>query len=325
MDIYGAEVQVNKLLNYVKGLSDSKPRMYQKSKVRLKELANTCNQVVAVISEILQDEALVEENSSDEFGGSEFSDVNSVLTSMEDQLMELRKFLGSPVKRYPPEVILPPASVSESNSEDHPFGTSETKSDESRTIDAPSGKKKALYDYSTCLEKLSETEMVVSEAEGCSKLLWDWFNTRFRTNSGNFKYNMKKFPSWLRDIVILYCYHLEQNTLDTFLSGFYTWMSSLPTRNDNYSVPYEVFQFDKNPDSNKMTLSALVMWDILLDYGLRNLCLDFSNKLYPTEDLVYNFVNELNEKVMDPYKNYSYDSSILNICGFHVKEDGEHQ
>ena len=94
MDIYSAEIQVNKLLDYVKSLSDAKPRMYQKSKDRLKELASTCNQVVSVIAEILQDEALLSDQ--DEFGGSNVNDFNAVLNSMEDQITELRQFLSTP-------------------------------------------------------------------------------------------------------------------------------------------------------------------------------------------------------------------------------------
>ena len=92
MDIYSAEIQVNKLLNYVKGLSGTDHKLYKKSKNRLKELANTCNEVVSVISELIQDEALVNNDESDEFGGADTADFNSVLNSMEGQIAELRQF-----------------------------------------------------------------------------------------------------------------------------------------------------------------------------------------------------------------------------------------
>lgn len=286
MDIYTAEIQVNKLLNYVKDLSDSKPRMYQKSKDRLKELANTCNQVVLVIAEILQDEALLNDQ-QDEFGGSGTSDFNSMLNSMEDQILELRQFLNAPK----PEVL------KERNN----------------------SKKLAINRYKYCLSSLSSSNILVEEAEDCSKLIWNWFETRFLSYSDTFKYNMKRIPRWIRDIVILYGYHLECGTLAEYEKQFEEWISSITVGNNNYAVPYEVYQFDTEPTAEFATLSSVVIWDILLDYGLRDLCIDSSSELYPSEDCVYNLVGSLDSSVMDPYSNYMYDHSILDKCNLTLK------
>lgn len=290
MDIYNAEIQVNKLLNYVKSLSDSKPRMYQKSKDRLKELANTCNQVVSVIAEILQDETLL--NDQDEFGGANINDFNSVLNSMEDQISELRQFLSVP--RTP----------------------------STTAIDANSSgaKKQAMLLYKQCLSSLSQADVPVLEVEDCSKLLWCWFNARFLESSGTFKYNIKRIPGWIRDIVILYSYHLDVNTLDSFKSNFYTWISSIANGN-NYAVPYEVYTFDKAPDPAKLTLTAAVIWDVLLDYGIKDLC-NNSSDLYPSEDCVVALIETLNSSTMDPYKHYVYDHSILEQCRLTLKMRG---
>ena len=57
MDIYIAKQHIDKLLNYVEDIAENKPNMYQKSKVRLKNIADTCAQVVSVISEILEDDS----------------------------------------------------------------------------------------------------------------------------------------------------------------------------------------------------------------------------------------------------------------------------
>lgn len=290
MDIYGAEIQVNKLLNYVKSLSDAKPRMYQKSKDRLKELANTCNQVILVISEILQDEALIN-NDNEEFGGSDNTDFDSVLTSMENQITELRQFLSSPKSSDPVAT----------------------------DISSTNMKKTALYTYKKCLFSLSNSNFIVTEAESCSKLLWSWFNHRFLEGPTTFRYNMKRLPGWIRDIVILYCYHLELGTIENFELSFQKWIDSI-NENNNYAVPYEVYQFDTSPSSEVVTLTSVVMWDILLDGGLRTLCSDDSSGLYLSEDCIYSLVGSLNSDVMNPYKNYQYDGSILKKCNFTLKE-----
>lgn len=279
MDIYSAEIQVNKLLNYVKSLSDAKPRMYQKSKDRLKELANTCNQVIVVISEILQEEALTEDQN--EFEGSEVKDFNTVLNSMEDQIAELRQFLSSP------------KSASSSTS---------------------SSRKQVISKYSKCLNLLAKSNVSVVEAEDCGKLLWSWFRARFVEGSVNFQYNMKRIPGWLRDIVVLFGYHLESGSLDQFKGNFYSWIASISTKGNTYSVPYEVYMFDKDPDPDMLTLTSVVIWDILLDYGLKELCDDPSSEFYPSEDCVYSLVGSLRGSVMDPYQNYQYDPTILDRC-----------
>ncbi len=289
MDIYNAEIQVNKLLNYVKSLSDAKPRMYQKSKDRLKELASTCNQVVSIIAEILQDETLL--NDQDEFGGANVNDFNSVLNSMEDQISELRQFLSVPRTTTP-------TSDSTSNS----------------------AKKQAMSVYKQCLSSTAQSDIPVVEAEDCSKLLWCWFNARFLESSGTFKYNIKRIPGWIRDIVVLYSYHFEVDTLDSFKSSFYTWIASIANGN-NYAVPYEIYTFDKNPDASKLTLTSAVIWDILLDYGLKNLC-NNSSDLYPSEDCVISLVETLNSSIIDPYKHYMYDHSILEQCRLTLKMKG---
>lgn len=284
MDIYSAETQVKKLLNYVMSLSDSKTRMYQKSKDRLKELAGTCNQVIAVISEILQDEALVDDR--DEFEGSA-SDFNAVLNSMEDQITELRQFLSSP----------------------------RTDSTSTASLNA---RKQALVTYKNCLSSIANSDVAIVEAKDCGELLWSWFNARFLSGPSSFKYNMKRLPGWVRDIVVLYSYHFENKTLESFKDDFYKWIATIPKGN-NYAVPYEVYSFDKSPNPELATLSAVVIWDILLDYGLKDLCCDSSSELYPSEDCVYTLVGSLKSSVMDPYQNYLYDRTILNRCNLTLK------
>lgn len=291
MDIYSAEIQVNKLLNYVKNLSDTKPHMYQKSKDRLKELANTCKQVIIVISEVLQDEVL-QDDQEDEFASSNSSDFNLMLDSMESQLSEMRQFLCLSQKSVTPKT----SSVS--------------------------AKKHAIFAYKQCLSMLSQKKMIIHEAEDCSNLLWSWFQVRFLSGDKNFKYNMKRFPNWVRDIVILYGYHFENDSIAEFTSNFYDWLSSIPAGTNNYAVPYDVYCFDKSPDPKLMNLSAAVLWDILLDNGLRDLCAN-SSDMYPSEDCVYSLVGAFNSAVMDPYQNYLYDASILDVCHFTLKVGDE--
>ena len=84
-----------------------------------------------------------------------------------------------------------------------------------------------------------------------------------------------------------------------------------------------VYKMDKDSDPSKMTLTAAVLWDVLLDSGLRELCRDPESGLYPTEDCVFTYIGEYNSSVMNPYQHYSYDHSLFTKCNLTVKAGDE--
>lgn len=303
MDIYGAEVQVQKLLNYVKSLSNSNKTMYQKSKDRLKDLANNCSQIVSIISEILQEEVLTHD--PPEFEGTGTSDFNDVIRSMEDRIQALSDFVN-----------MPPGYTSSTNKVHAIDAYHELPN--TTTI----SRKQALMVYKMCLRNLASNVMDVKEAEDCSNLLWRWFSVRFLEGPKDFRYNMKHIPKWIRDIVIMYGYHVYHGTIESFKNQFYNWMAQIPEGN-KYVVPFEIYKMDKNSDASKMTLTAVVLWDVLLDNGMRDLCRDPDSGLYPTEDCVFTYVGEHNSNVMNPYQHYSYDYSLLDTCNLTVKAGDE--
>ena len=106
------------------------------------------------------------------------------------------------------------------------------------------------------------------------------------------------------------------------MSSCREWLLSIGPGMD-YAIPYEVYQLDNYLESSKMTLTAVVIWDILLDCGLRDLCADSSSEFYPSEDCVYSLVGSLNSSVMDPYKHYKFDKSILSYCNLTLKAGDE--
>lgn len=295
MDIYSAETIIKKLLVYVEDLADnqSKHRMYSKSKDRLKEIATTCNQVVAIISTILEDEVL--QDDSIEFG--QRSDLNLMLADMQNQIDHIKRFTENDVR---------PTSVA----------TSET-----TYVITPAARKNALKQYSQVLSKLSNASTDYVFADRCSKLLWAWFDVRFHqtiTADSSFRYSMKKFPEWIQAIVILYGNAIQSNTVGVFEDTFQLWLHTLLTTDarDRYAVPYEIYQFCKNPDPSNITLDAVILWDILLDLGLRDLCTSNKADLYLNEYGIYDLCNSLKPEVLDNYVNYSIHPEIFVKLGW---------
>lgn len=291
MDIYSAESHVKRLLSYVEGIADEKPRMYEKSKNRLRDLADTCNQVVLVISEILQDEVLNDDR--EEFEDTN-SDVVELLDSMEDQLIKLRQFTSS-----------------------NPAETSS----KSNQLNYRMDKKKIISEYRKWLMSASDNYLGCIYADECAEMLWTWFDTRFyKTISGSsFRYNMKKFPMWIRDFVVVYGKSVHDGSSEDFMNDFRHWISLIENTDarNKFAVPYPVYQFGKNVDSGMLTLESVVLWDMLLDKGLMNLCF-LDNDLHLDEYCIYNLVGDKCPEELDKYVDYKHDPSILTLLGWRV-------
>lgn len=308
MDIYSAEGHVQKLLTYVEDLQNSKPKMYATTKCRLRDLASTCQKIVHLISNILEQEILDE--SSNEF--EQCTDINVIksLDLMEREMVQLRKFVsGNQLTAVYPK-------------SEH--------SSVSRQKISSSCRKRIISCYGSTLSDLTKScpYPVVSD---CAKLLWNWFDCRFLQTSyprSNFHYNIHRLPYWLCDIVIAYGKHIENGTQLQFIREFNSWCESLVVsgQSNKYAVPYEIYQIDTNLMPSDMTLAAVVLWDVLFDNGLDHLCIKDSVDVYLSEDMLYKRCSEISSNLLDDYRNYKDDISILYECKLAVNSEhgGEH-
>lgn len=292
MDIYSAETHVKKLLAYVEDLAGSGSKVYSKSRQKLKDVAETCNRVVELISTILQEEVL--KTDADEFDST--PDIQSTLDSMQAQLEQLKKFTGAPVD-------VPASKPSSSNS----------------SAISTVARKKAMKTYIDTLSKLSSADFSYQHAENCAKILWTWFDTRFiKTVAGSsFKYNMKRFPIWVRNFVILYGKAVRDGTYNSFEDSFQRWIEQLITTDvrDKYAVPYEIYELEKSLSPQDLSFAAVVIWDMLIDAGLSELCTSVKDDLYLDECCIYDLCSEMNPDILDNYSDYKVHPEILNKLG----------
>lgn len=288
MDIHGAETHLKKLLQYVQELAESKPGMYQKSKDRLKSIADTCDQVVKIISEILKDETLVEDEC--EFGTSQNADLLSVISSMDTQLTMLKQFMN-----------VPQDNVAESPKQ-------KISSDMRR---------QAIRNYSACFRLLKESENDI--VNRCGDFLSTWFDIRFISSIPShpyFRYNIKRIPQWTCAMVVIYCKHIVQGDIQEFRVDFDNWCENIKNgeTGNKYAVPYEVYQFDRFQSPSEMTLAAVVMWDMLFDAGLKDLCINDGSGMYVSEDSMYKLCESCNPRALDRYANYQDMNSVLRVA-----------
>lgn len=286
LDIYGAQKLVEKLLEYVTDVQDAQPSMYEKSKNRFRDLANTCKKVVSVISNILQDAALCTDEV--EFSNSS-QDLSAVIDNMQAELDKLKAFSG------------------ESSREKH-------KDTHSDLIDAAprDAKKTTMRSMRACLKALSENADLMPVVSECADLLWKWFDIRFYQAAGPplFRYNMRRIPTWIRDIIVLYGNAVHRGEQQQFVEAFRSWLDSLLSSPHEYAVPYVVYQFNRNPDPAKLSLDAVVIWDILVDGGLRDMC-NSHNPLYLSDNMIYDMCIEMNPGCVDRYMDYTEHPEIV--------------
>lgn len=287
MDLVTYIEHTKKGLKYLEDISNSKSRLYTKSKNRVKELAEICSKIVELSAEILKDEIL--DDDMNEFEGSS-SILMDAATSIQTTADELRGFAESQTK--------------------------------SSKLDAKisSAKNKAIFSaYRGTLKATAEFSNPYVEAADLAKLLWKWFDVRFITSLNvrtAFKYNIRRLSSWVYDIILLYGYHMKHKTLPEFIEDFNNWCDNLyhSDAGERYAVPYEVFLVDQNP-SEYLTMEAVVLSDILFEHGMSYLNSD--DPLYLSDSYLYELVSKYNSPLLDRYNDYEYDPKLLELCGIH--------
>lgn len=302
MDIYSAEKHMEKLLAYVKGVADAKPTLYEKSRGRWKGLASSCQKLISYISRIIEDDILQED--SDEFGRQIDHNLASCINSMRTELDRLSQFVN-----YSPT--------------DQLITTVDSEWDESSSNITITARKAMMYTYSIHLHHLATMSTGNYIVDDCFKLLWNWFDTRFHKGATpGFRYNIRRIPGWVSSIVILYAESVYKDTRDQFIAEFTRWCESVLNSTDNrYAVPYEVYRLDiKDVNCSSMTLSAVVLWDVLVDSGLSILC--SPDALYLKRDAIYDRCASTHPELLDQYVYYKESDQILSICKLVPQEGG---
>lgn len=272
MDVHTAENAINRLHSYLKQLADDKPRLYNSSKSKLIEINKTCQDVLNLLSDILDDQ---------------------IISTVDDNDLEATESIQQQYKQVH-------GRVSALNNTQNVVS-----------------KKSILSSYYRVINALPESVTSNQHVHECADLLKRWMNIRFHDSlrySANFRYNIQRLPAWICDIVIVFAKHLEDGTLDTFIDGFNSWLDNLlvPNNTCGFAVPFEVFQCDVDVSGSKLTLTAVVLWDVLIDAGLKAL-IELPG-LPLSDSLMYELVASTTPDILDDYVNYKFDPSILKRC-----------
>lgn len=304
MDKYTAKNAVTNLYKYFEDLTAIQPVLYQKSKQDYMEMYEMLSQIIKMVGNIVEMDQLRTDTDEFESGVAEFkrdivSDVIRQLANVGGNTIDMPANYNSEYSPQNPEILSTPL--------------------EDLT---PADCKQIVKRYSNLLQAISNADCEYQKVNQCADIIWKWYQARILKkypNAPQFNYCIHRLKGIIYSIVLVFGKHQEQGKVDTFLNHFEEWIRnlSISPKSNTWIAPYEVYEVERacaegRLDKEYGTLSAVVIWDILLDNGLRELCETAEhNDVYPQEYQIWDRVEKVNVDALDAYVKYTSDRTII--------------
>lgn len=346
MDIYSAQSSITRVRDFVDTLTQNNRKMYRKTVKRLQDIESTCMQIVESIHTVLQLEDLKADTEYTAKAEAE-QDVPQILEEIKSMLQSVQALYTQSNTNLNNETI---TSMESSDSKQKL-----ELDDISRSIDMPKSKldtqgasssvspevcndnessgtgrseKSAIFkEYKDCILSLQDNKLSVVHADRCKHMLQLWFNNRFiwtkRTHK-EFRYNLKSIPESIKKIVTFYGNAIRDHHDQESYQWFCDWCNGLLNENTytNYILPYDVYKLDI---SKEVSLISVVLWDLLMDMGLRSVChKPYDDGYYVPPGTMRMACLGNGTDDMNHYIDYKTESSILQKCGL-FQESGEYK
>lgn len=235
LEIYPSEVAAKKILAHMEQMIADKPKVYKKTILRYKKLAELLIRCLDKINQFIESETLL---SSDE---TEFDELSKPISETE----------------------------SFNNSESlQRLSTSIEGFDDIHTNGQKFNPSASIGKVSTILQTGSNLDFGYEEINQCAKLVNKWFQARIPKSAEetDFRYNINQIPLWISQIIITYGYYFDQGKVYDLEQEFNHWCQEIKEDPHNtYRVPYCVYHTVTADKRENFTLSAVMISDILLE------------------------------------------------------------
>jgi hypothetical protein len=195
------------------------------------------------------------------------------------------------------------------------------------TIKSKDKKFKAQFynDFRDVLDNLHNRNTGYKALDDVIDLYHTWYyrrvDMRFNKENGAkpLPCGINRISDTLYAFVILYGYHMEKGDAYKFsndVNNFYSDLFNDRTKLESQLHPTEIIEFVKDKQCVNYTTSALILWDLLLDYGLQELCNKYG--MYsdgPKTDGVETYFEKYAPDVLDEYMGIG-DDDYLYDYGF---------
>lgn len=236
LEIYPSEVAAKKILAHMEQMLKDKPKVYKKTIVRYKQLAEL---LISCLNKI-----------------NHFIEIETLLASDETEFDELSK---------PTEDTVTPFKEFESMQR---LSDNAEEFDNIHTNGVKYNSTLILSNLSAILQTGANLDYGYSEINQCAKLINMWFQARIpKSNSvSDFRYNINQIPLWISHIIITYGYYFEQGKVYDLEQEFKFWCQEIQDDPHNtYRVPYCVYNTCRSDDKKCFTLSSVLISDILAE------------------------------------------------------------
>ena len=235
LEIYPSEVAAKKILRHLDKMLEEKPKVYKKTILRYKKLAELLMQCLDRINKFIESETL--------------------LSSDDTEFDELSKSVDDNVEPFSNSSSINQISTNIDNFDDiHTSGQQYNTSKISK--------------FRTILQTGSNFDFGYDEINQCANLVNMWFQARIlkTTKNSDFRYNINQLPLWISHIIITYGYYLEQGKVYDLEQEFTYWCKEIEEDPHNtYRVPYCVYNTCKSTNRECFTLSAVLIFDVLIE------------------------------------------------------------
>lgn len=272
MDVLRAKQQLELIDQYVSQMVTNKPRLYSKSKTRWQDIAELCLRIANNLSEVLEDRII---STATEFDDLSNTQIYQTLTDIQQNLNNLCQFAKIP------EML---------------------NADKCKQV---------FHTYSLTLSNLIVPDDM-GELTSILRMLTNWFNLRFCTHTENFKYKISDMNAWIYAWVLSFGYHIEHHMTEQFKLQVDQWSDDVTHGSNLYPVPKIVYAFVKTSDPNHYTLTAVILWDLLVSKYLSGLIIADSQNVYLDAYKLYDQCNQYNPTALNHYSDTNYVESIIS-------------
>lgn len=224
-NVYSLEASAKKISDALDVLLEEKPKMYEKTKIRYKDIAVSLLSSAEKISKILQDLALSPQ-SDDEFNelaGNVFdSRIDSALQGVQTEVTAAKSFSSS--------------------------------SNAKTFVD--------LQLIDDTLQELESLNLHWKEINTCARLLHTWFHLRFIVHPPQVC-NYSYIGSWVHAFILSYGKACSDGTAKVFESSLQVWcdqLSQKPLAN-KYVLPFSIFNITRSDEPADFTVHAVLIND----------------------------------------------------------------
>lgn len=252
MDKYIESAQVEKLVNRVKEViveaSENNPNMYNKTKIKYREMASSLLDCVNLIADMLEEDLL--DNSSD-YVVDEFDEL-----AVSAEEVENNKKKTEEIKNKMKEIENKIDKVDE----------------ETPVIKKDPKNKSTIAKVGKVLSELDTKKYENYETQECAKYITMWWKARFNPDikNPNFRYQMSSIPEWIDSIVIAYGKYYHDNKMHDFDKQFKGWVKSAEKDMTNiYSTPYFIHELYISNNPNNFVDYADTIYSDLYVNGLK--------------------------------------------------------